>query len=163
MELREGKMTTKELAKWFEMSYGSFRNTKEARLKELATYCTFKEVYGGVEISDIICAEHVNLKEEMRAKDVELYLHMVKFQHELTSISAMIEYLKTLPEYKGFKDTQLRYRLSRAGVTGFGVTADATSSGIHGSREFMWAVRQEKNYTYPYRLMTEEEQNRFND
>ena len=53
MKLKLGKMTTKELAKWFGISYGSFRVTKENKLEELKLYCEFEEVYGGVDIKEI--------------------------------------------------------------------------------------------------------------
>ena len=50
MELKLGKMSTKELAEWFGISYGSFRTLKNKKLEELKNYADFKEVYGGVEI-----------------------------------------------------------------------------------------------------------------
>lgn len=53
MELHLGKMTTKELAEWFGISYGGFRNAKEKKLKELQYYADYKEVRGGVEIINI--------------------------------------------------------------------------------------------------------------
>ena len=54
MELKLGKMTTKELAQWFGISYGSFRTLKAKKLEELENYACFEEVYGGVEITAII-------------------------------------------------------------------------------------------------------------
>lgn len=54
MELRIGKMTTKELAEWFGISYGSFRTMKEKKLEELQKYAIFEEIYGGVNITAII-------------------------------------------------------------------------------------------------------------
>ena len=53
MELKLGKMSTKELAEWFGISYGSFRTLKNKKLEELKNYADFKEVYGGVEITCI--------------------------------------------------------------------------------------------------------------
>lgn len=54
MQLQLGKMTTKELAEWFGMSYGRFRNVKDKKLEELKNYACFEEVYGGVNITAII-------------------------------------------------------------------------------------------------------------
>ena len=54
MELKLGKMTTKELAEWFGMSYGRFRNVKKQKLEELENFCFFEEVYGGIEVTGII-------------------------------------------------------------------------------------------------------------
>lgn len=54
MKLKLGKMTTKELAQWFQLSYGSFRTLKAKKLEELKNYAYFEEVYGGVNITAII-------------------------------------------------------------------------------------------------------------
>ena len=53
MELKLGKMTTKEIAEWFGVSYGSFRTLKNKKLEELKNYARFEEVYGGVDIKAI--------------------------------------------------------------------------------------------------------------
>ena len=47
-------MTTKELAEWFGISYGSFRTMKTKKLEELKNYACYEEVYGGVNITAII-------------------------------------------------------------------------------------------------------------
>lgn len=54
MQLKLGKMTTKELAQWFGVSYGSFRTMKAKKLEELQNYACFEEVYGGINITAII-------------------------------------------------------------------------------------------------------------
>lgn len=61
-ELKLGKMSTKELAAWFGVSYGSFRNKKHKALEELKEYCRYEAVYGGVKITDIYISEYVNSK-----------------------------------------------------------------------------------------------------
>mgnify|MGYP003416547890 FL=1 len=38
MKLKIGKMSTKELAEWFGVSYGTFRNKKQEKLKELEQF-----------------------------------------------------------------------------------------------------------------------------
>lgn len=53
MKLKIGKMTTKELAQWFGISYGSFRVYKDTKLKELEDYAEFDIIYGGVIITKI--------------------------------------------------------------------------------------------------------------
>lgn len=53
MELKIGKMTTQELADWFGISYGGFRNAKKKKLEELKNYADFEEIRGGVEITCI--------------------------------------------------------------------------------------------------------------
>lgn len=53
MELKLGKMTSKEIASWFGLSYAYFRNHKEKKLEELKLFAEFDEVYGGVNIKEI--------------------------------------------------------------------------------------------------------------
>lgn len=52
-ELRLGRVTTKELADWFGISYGSFRVCKNQKLEDLKMYCKYHEVYGGIIIDEI--------------------------------------------------------------------------------------------------------------
>lgn len=52
-ELKIGKVTSKELASWFGLTYGSYRNKKKTCIKELKDFASFKEVHGGVVIEEI--------------------------------------------------------------------------------------------------------------
>ena len=53
-ELKLGKITLKELASWFGISYGSIRNKREKYFQELEEYADFKAgERGGVEILNI--------------------------------------------------------------------------------------------------------------
>ena len=58
-KLHLGKVTTKELAEWFGISPGSFRNKKQTKLKELADYCSFESVYGGIIINYIYIEKYI--------------------------------------------------------------------------------------------------------
>ena len=69
MELKIGKMKAKELAEWFGISYGTFRNKKDEKLNELKCYCEFEEVYGGVNIKNIKIAKY----EKKMSKIREIY------------------------------------------------------------------------------------------
>lgn len=57
--LKIGKISSKELADWFGISYGTYRNNKEQKLEELKLYCEFQEIYGGINISKIIDEKHL--------------------------------------------------------------------------------------------------------
>ena len=46
-------MTNKELAQWFGVSEGTFRNSKKSKLKELEYFASFEEVKGKVNIKEI--------------------------------------------------------------------------------------------------------------
>ena len=71
MELRLGKMKTKELAEWFGISYGSFRVMKNEKLGELSDYADFEEIYGGVLIKKIR-GEKTYIKEGRKSKEIVL-------------------------------------------------------------------------------------------
>lgn len=59
-ELKLGKITLKELASWFGISYGSIRNKREKYFKELEEYADFKAgERGGVEILNIYIPVYV--------------------------------------------------------------------------------------------------------
>ena len=59
-ELKLGKMTLKELASWFGISYGSIRNKREKYFQELEEYADFKAgERGGVEILNIYIPVYV--------------------------------------------------------------------------------------------------------
>lgn len=61
MLLRLGFMKTQELAEWMGISYGTFRKRKKERLGELTNFCSFKEIYGGVNITQIYEYEYSKL------------------------------------------------------------------------------------------------------
>lgn len=72
-ELHLGKMTSQELAKWFGISYGSYRSRKikEQKLEELKYFADFEEIYGGVNILDIkipVYSKKAQLKQELLQK-----------------------------------------------------------------------------------------------
>lgn len=59
-ELKLGKITLKELASWFGISYGSIRNKREKYFQELEEYANFKAgERGGVEILNIYIPVYV--------------------------------------------------------------------------------------------------------
>ena len=59
-ELKLGKITLKDLASWFGISYGSIRNKREKYFKELEEYADFKFTErGGVEVINIYIPVYV--------------------------------------------------------------------------------------------------------
>lgn len=71
MELKLGKITSKELAEWFGLSYGAYRNAKKEKLGELADYADFEEIYGGVLIKKIRGGT-TYLKEGRKSREIVL-------------------------------------------------------------------------------------------
>lgn len=66
MKLKLGKMTTKELCKWFNISAPTYSRKKEKYLKELSYYCSFEAIFGGVIINSIITEQYIPPKEKIR-------------------------------------------------------------------------------------------------
>lgn len=58
MQLKLGLMTNKELATWFGVSSGGFRNQKKKKLEELKNFAHFHQEKGKVYITDIIIPEY---------------------------------------------------------------------------------------------------------
>ena len=54
IELTTGKKTGTQLAKWFGISYGSFRNKKSEKLEELKLFAEFYEENGKVVITKVL-------------------------------------------------------------------------------------------------------------
>ena len=71
-ELKLGKITLKELASWFGISYGSIRNKREKYFQELEEYANFKAgERGGVEILNIyipVCVKKDNNYQQIKQK-----------------------------------------------------------------------------------------------
>lgn len=53
IQLKLGKMTRIELAEWFHIKPNTYDHAKKKKLEELKIFADFKEIYGGVEITNI--------------------------------------------------------------------------------------------------------------
>lgn len=161
MRLKIGKMKTAELAEWFNVSYGTFRNNSQKYWNTLLDYCNYEKVYGGANILEIYLDTY---DKNLDIKSHNLYLEeikeCVKKQDGLSTISGMAR--KFVRNKTGnFDDLrQAARRMSKAGKELFGDTKELTSTGSAGSREYVWAIKID-NYNH-YRLMTQEENDQFN-
>lgn len=63
-ELKLGIITNKELAEWFGLSYGTFRNNKQKKLEELKEYASFIETKNKIKILSIDIPIYVKKKEK---------------------------------------------------------------------------------------------------
>lgn len=159
MELKIGKMSSKEIAAWMNISYNTYRNDKKKYLEKLGYFANFKEIYGGVEITNVIIPTYVKNVSD----DVKTYVTQVKSADDyLTTLSGMVEVLKQERRWEDIPDSTLKRRLRTAGNTAFGETAKSESYGFYGTREYVWCV---KLYDRPnhYRYLTKEEQQLFDN
>lgn len=160
MSLHLGKMTRQELAQWFGVSYGSFRNKSQHYFDLLEDYCTFEVIYGGVNIIDIDIYEYDkdrNIKnEQMFMQEIQ---QCVDTQDGLSTIAGMAR--KFTSQGKFTKVNTAERSLRKTGNRLFGVTKELGSHGEKGFREYIWAIKIDDMNIY--RLMTKEEEEKFDD
>lgn len=160
MKLRLGKMTSREMAEWFGISYNSYKNHIPKYLLLLYTYCDYEKIYGGVNIIKIYLD---TFDRSISLKDRTLYkneiIECLKTQQGLSTISGMSEKLTDQGEYSSVSTA--RRRLTEAGKQLFGETKSLTSCGEIGTREYIWAIKLD-GYNH-YRLLTEDEEKQFDN
>lgn len=162
MELRLGKMTSQELAEWFGVSYtGTYKRRASKYKAILANFCEFTPYRGGVEITEIYCPRYVR---NMNCLDDKVFLEEVKRcaceQDGLASVSGISEYAARREEYADLSESQVYYRMRKAGMRLFGEMQEGKSEGPAGKREYEWAVKLAGLNLY--RHMTAEERALFN-
>lgn len=151
--LKLGAMKNIELAEWFGITPKTFSNYKNTYLQKLEPFAKFTKIRGGVVIEEIYIPEYVKNLDN----DVQIYLNEVKeAEDHITSLSGMGQKLSMTEEFNSVKLSTIISRMTRAGKKAFGITADSTSRGIYGRREYAWVI---KLYDRPnhYRYMTVEE------
>lgn len=156
MKLKLGKMTTQEIADWFNISKKTFTNSAQKYLDILKSYADFKRVYGGVDISVIRFDTYVKgynqYDDGYFNKEIE---RCVKEQKGLASISGIANRAKRdVPEYKDYADSSITYRMSKAASRNYG-KCGSSEGGLTGIREREWAIKL-SDYN-DYRPLTEEE------
>lgn len=53
MELKIGKMTSREIAAWLGISYNTYRNDIDKYLEKITFFADFEKVYGGIMIKEV--------------------------------------------------------------------------------------------------------------
>lgn len=151
--------TSREIAEWMEISYGYYRKNIKERLEYLTNFAKIEPRYGGVEIKEVYNPYYAKDLSE----DDKYYLELVKESNcGLCSLSGMTR--KAMRDGKMFKnlsESSIYYRLTKAGIRSFGVTAEKDSKGTYGTRCYIWAIKV-NDYNY-YRLMTKEETQLYSD
>ena len=151
MQLKLGKMTSSELASWFNVSKKSFTNNANRYLEKLSDFARFERVWGGVEILEIYLDEYVKgyniIDDTYFDREID---RCIREQDGLASISGMANKARLeVKEYEDLADSSLRYRLGKAAARGYG------SNGSLGFRQREWAIKLD-DYNH-YRPLSEEE------
>ena len=152
MKLKLGKMTSKELAKWFGRSYNTYKNKIDYYLDILSEYCDFEKIYGGVDIKEIYIEEY---DKEIRPKAKRVYLKEVERTCGLMTLSGLSR--RSVAEGQFENSRQGYYLFKKVGYCLFGDPNGLNEEkGSVGSRQYVWAVKLDDLDNYRY--MTDEEQ-----
>ena len=165
---RERKVSSSELADWFGIAYGTYRNQRKKKLEELKDFCDYEEVYGGVIIKEVYFDEYYKYQDdENRVLKVinDKYFNMdgqgETAYDELNSISGIAQVLqKQYPKDYGNKTFgTIERRVSRVMKKCFGVITkeNPLAQGGIGVREYVWAVKLEGDNNYRYKTREEDE------
>lgn len=156
MELKLGKMTTKELAEWFGISYGRFRNIKKQKLEELKNFCFYEEIYGGVNIQAIINPIYEKELNQIR----EIYQQgFEELKQPIDTVSHINEqiyekYFNKLPTLSSAA-SGYHYAIEVRNAN-YGVPFK--SNGSKGHCYYLWCKMEEQNGKQYYIQFTEEEE-----
>lgn len=162
-ELRLGKVSTRELASWFGLTYASFKTHPLEHYKKLQEYCQFERKHGYINITKIMYPYYCK---DVNVRDIETYHTMIKMvPNKISSIKAMSEELdrRQLPQFQNLSMQTIQHRMSQAGKMAYGITKDEGSVGIYGYREYRWVVKTNRPWPNCYRAMTPFEQDVFKD
>lgn len=139
-ELQLGKISTKELADWFGMSYGSFRNNKTKKMEELSSFCKYKEVYGGIEVIEIM--DPVYVKEADKKKELIKNVFIGEWQgSNQNNLNTCANVAKSIDKKYGkelkLKESTIETYARDVRTDLFGVPS--FSDGTLGSCQYLWA------------------------
>lgn len=162
-----GKISTKDLASWFGISYSTFRKKSTKLLEELEIFCDYEKYYGGVSVTHIYIPKYYK---DMTAQVSKVYLEEVKeTKNYLSTVAGMARKLiKYYPDTWGqYSQSGLEKKLRKAGNSLFGKTnlplyrhdQQERYSGPYGYREYRWAIKVSD--FNQYRFLTEDEQKAF--
>lgn len=156
MELKLGKMTAKELAEWFGISYGTFRNSKKKKLEELKEFCFFEEVYGGVEITAIISPTYIKNSQKIREVYQQGFEELRKPLDTVSHINNQIyeKYNEQLPTLSS-AESGYRYAIEVRNAN-YGIPFKG--NGSKGFCYYMWCKMEEKDGEQFFVQFTEEEE-----
>lgn len=158
IELTTGKKTGTELAKWFGISYGSFRNKKSEKLEELKLFAEFYEENGKVIITKVIEPIYQKGMASVKRKVIEK-IDAVWSPDGLDSCQRVGEKIleRLQEEDKGFNraiGTIVKY--TREGRNELYGIPFSENGGKIGSCVYIWCKRNPD--TGEYDFLTEEEQ-----
>ena len=156
MELKIGKMSSKELAQWLGISYSTYKNNIDKQLEKLTMYADFEKIYGGVNIKEIYIKEY---DKNLNYKNDILFLKEIQTCNDsIATITGMTRKYEDYFEDIGQRSVRRQLTESRDRLFGKSNGLEP-SKGVMGMREYIWAIKvSEMN---EYRYLTKEENELF--
>lgn len=151
-------MTTRELADWFGISYGSFRNKANEYLDKLNHFASFSKIYGGVQIEEIYVKEYD--KNLFKSIDEIFIQEIADSNTKLATISGLSRKYRT---QLNLKDSAARKQFTKSRDKLFGTIKedqDYSTGGIMGNRSYRWVIKLDDFNNY--RELNQEENELFN-
>ena len=155
MELRLGKMTSKEIAQWLGISYTTYKNNIDKYLDKIIMYADFDKIYGGINVKEIFIKEYD--KKLNVNNDLMFIKEIMQCNEGLASITGMA---RKFEKDFDIKECSIRRQLTASRDRLFGKSQGLTpSKGVMGMREYVWAIKvSDMN---EYRSFTAEENELF--
>lgn len=154
--LKMGIMKNEELAAWFGIALGTYKNNARGYLEKLQKYADFERIRGGVNITNIRLNKYIKNYDVRDAayfnKEIE---RCSKEQDGLASIAGIARKVKKeMEEFENLSQIQVQRRFSDVALVHYGEYG-SIEGGITGIREREWAIKLD-DYN-GYRSLTEDE------
>lgn len=157
------KISTKELADWFGISYGGFRNQKKKYLNKLEFFANFEIVYGGIILKEILIPQYNKILTSSFEYEIARELqYKVQHGNGLFTIDGIRR--KKNEEYKIYKDNAkiTKYAVNKCVHNLVGKNSKKKkNAGKIGSYTRVWVLKIDDFNNYAY--MNKEQEKFFND
>lgn len=148
LQLKEGKMTGKEIANWLNISYDyTYRRNPQKYLEKLKEYCDYEQIRGGAIISNIripiYCPNMIQSDKDFYRKEIE---RCVAEQEGIASTAGIARLNLLKEENEEYTFNQMYYRMKKVSQELFGDLRQKDKdtpkrSGSIGTRKPIWAVK----------------------
>ena len=150
-------MTSQDLAAWFDVSYGTFRNKSKEYLEKLKAFADYEKVHGGVFIKEIYFSyyqKHLN-----KEVDIIFTKEICNSSNKLATVAGMV---RKYEEDLELSENSLKYQFTKSRDKLFGTIKgddEYSTGGIMGNRSYRWVIKV--NDFNKYRELNEEESELF--
>lgn len=160
MQLKLGKMSSKDVATWLGISYSTYRKNPDKYLGRLDGYAIFEKVYGGIEIKEIFIESYD--KNLNKKTDLLFLKEVATAQDNLSTLAGITRKYVNDDLFANLKESSIKYQFQKSRNKLFGSTPSdiAPNHGIMGWRNVIWAIKLDDFNNY--RLLTPEEETTLN-